>query len=215
MLSVAAYVIGLVISYLFGGIPFGFLAAKFIKGVDIRTVGSGNIGATNVSRILGKAGFAGVFVLDFLKGFLPVVVFAGVILHFAEGINGVSLRIILGLSAIIGHMFTPFLKFKGGKGVATSCGVFFGLVPVAAACALGVWVITLGIWRYVSLSSMLAAAALPAAFVLTNRESLGENAAITFFCALVALLVILRHASNIKRLVKGTESRIGRPDSKD
>ena len=210
MPNVAAYVIGIVISYLFGGIPFGFLAAKIIKGVDIRTVGSGNIGATNVSRVLGKKGFAGVFILDFLKGFLPVALFAGVILHFAEGINGVNLRIILGLSAIIGHMVTPFLKFKGGKGVATSCGVFIGLVPVAGACALGVWVITLGIWRYVSLSSMLAAIALPTAFILTDKESLGENVAVTLFCALVALLVIIRHASNIKKLLKGTETKIGR-----
>jgi len=209
MANVAPYVIGIAISYLFGGIPFGFLAAKVLKGVDIRTVGSGNIGATNVSRVLGKGGFAGVFILDFLKGFLPVVLFASVILHFAEGITSVNLRIILGLSAIVGHMFTPFLNFKGGKGVATSCGVFFGLVPVAAACALGVWLVTLGIWRYVSLSSMLAAVALPTAFILTNRESLGENVAITFFCALVALLVIIRHASNIKRLLKGTENRVG------
>ena len=215
MADVPAYVIGIAVSYLFGGIPVGFLAAKMIKGVDIRTVGSGNIGATNVGRLLGKAGFSGVFILDFLKGFLPVVLFAACIVRFAEGVNPINLKIVLGLSAIIGHMFTPFLKFKGGKGVATSCGVFFGLAPVAAACALGVWLITLGIWRYVSLSSILAAIALPTAFILTNRESLGEEHAIAIFCALVALLVIIRHASNIKRLAKGTENKIGRKKQQD
>lgn len=210
MHNAIVYIIGIIASYLFGGIPFGYLLVKIVKGIDIRTVGSGNIGATNVARILGKSGFALVFILDFLKGFLPVVLFSFIIISLRRDINEVNLKVLLGLAAIFGHMFTPFLKFKGGKGVATSCGVFFGVAPIATMIALGVWLVVLALSRYISLSSICAAIMLPIAFILTGKEAFRTERLITYFCILIALVVILRHTSNIKRLLKGTESKLGK-----
>jgi glycerol-3-phosphate acyltransferase PlsY len=208
------YLIGIAASYLFAGLPFGFIVVKAAKGIDIRTVGSGNIGATNVARILGKGGFALVFILDFLKGFLPVVLFTLVLARWGPDVSKVNLRVLLGLGAIIGHMFTPYLKFKGGKGVATSCGVFFGLAPLAAAIALLVWLLVFGLSRYVSLSSISAAAALPIAFIVTGvvrgNAPFGKEAPVTAFCIAIAVLVIVKHTSNVKRLLAGTENKFER-----
>jgi glycerol-3-phosphate acyltransferase PlsY len=208
--NVYIYIVGIVVSFLFGGIPFGFIIVKLVKGVDIRTVGSGNIGATNVARVLGKWAFAVVFILDFLKGILPVLLFSFLLFKLDEDIHLILLKVLMGLSAIFGHMFTPYLKFKGGKGVATSCGVFFGLAPLATAVALAVWLVVLGLSRYVSLSSMCAAAALPVAFILTADGPFAGERIITLFCMVAAVLVIVRHASNIRRLLKGTERKVGR-----
>jgi len=204
------YLIGAAVSYLFGGIPFGFVIVKVLKGIDVRTVGSGNIGATNAARVLGKGAFAAVFVLDFLKGILPVILFAPILVYFSENAAPVNLKVVLGLFAILGHIFTPYLKLRGGKGVATSCGVFFGLALPATAVALLVWLAVFGVSRYVSLSSICAAVALPIAFMLTGDDPLEKEIVITLFCIAVALLVIVRHTSNIKRLLKGTERKFGK-----
>ncbi len=183
--------------FILGSIPFGFIVAK-AKGVDIREQGSGNIGATNVMRVVGKKEGILVFVLDFLKGFLPVAYWARFTLFW--GLPGV----LAALGAVSGHMFTPWLKFRGGKGVATGFGAFVGLAPVPVLCAFGLWLFVLLISRIVSLSSILAAISLPF-FLYTFRV----QRSFFWFGVLAAVLVIVRHHSNIKRLIRGKEPRIG------
>ena len=183
--------------FILGSIPFGFIVAK-AKGVDIREQGSGNIGATNVMRVVGKKEGILVFVLDFLKGFLPVAYWARFTLFW--GLPGV----LAALGAISGHMFTPWLKFRGGKGVATGFGAFVGLAPVPVLCAFGVWLFVLLISRIVSLSSILAAISLPF-FLYTFHV----QPSFFWFGVVAAVLVIVRHHSNIKRLIRGKEPRMG------
>ena len=183
--------------FILGSIPFGFIVAK-AKGVDIREQGSGNIGATNVMRVVGKKEGILVFVLDFLKGFLPVAYWARFTLFW--GLPGV----LAALGAVSGHMFTPWLKFRGGKGVATGFGAFVGLAPVPVLCAFGLWLFVLLISRIVSLSSILAAISLPF-FLYTFRV----QRSFFWFGVLAAVLVIVRHHSNIKRLIRGEEPSIG------
>ena len=146
---------GLVIlSFFCGAIPFGYLAGR-ARGIDIRTVGSGNIGTSNVFRTLGKAWGVGVFLLDFLKGFLPTLA----ALHLVGGgfLPKDVLVLLVGMAAVLGHNFTPFLQFKGGKGIATSAGVLLAMMPSAASVAILVFAIVFVIWRYVSLASLTAA----------------------------------------------------------
>lgn len=194
----------LIVGYLIGSIPFGFLIAR-ARGVDIRKVGSGNIGATNVWRMVGKAEGLGALGLDVLKGLVPVLVIAPWL--GSEGRDLIAIA--AGLGAVLGHAFSVFLKFKGGKAVATSLGVMVSLVPWATLIAIGVFAIVVGASRFISLGSVLAALALVVGEVLTVEAPFdpGGRLALTLFCALVAGLVIVRHRSNIVRLVKGTESR--------
>lgn len=203
---VASALITLVLlSYLLGSIPTGFLVAK-AKGVDIRSVGSGNIGATNVFRILGKG--AGIFVLtaDALKG-------VGAVLLVAPGAAGLeassgslhpNFPALAGICAILGHNYTCWLNFKGGKGIATTAGVFAALAPAAFGIALAAWLVVFAASRYVSLASIVAAAALPLAVWLTGNGPLliGVSTAL-------GALAIYKHKANIQRLRAGTESRIG------
>ena len=207
----------ILLSYLLGSIPTGFLVAK-AKGVDIRSVGSGNIGATNVFRILGKA--AGIFVLtaDAVKGALAVGLLAPLIysefvrplptgaapasfLTFSQ--NG-GLLVVAGIFAILGHNYTCWLKFKGGKGIATTAGVFAALAPAAFGIALAAWLVVFAASRYVSLASIVAAVALPLAVWLTGNGGLLNGAA-----AALGALAIYKHKANIERLLAGTENRIG------
>jgi len=203
---IAGYILTVLIAYLLGSIPTGFLVAK-TRGVDIRTVGSGNIGATNVFRILGKA--AGVFVLlaDAAKGWLAVFVVAKLVSGWFYPEAGSLARewfaLCAGVAAILGHNYTCWLHFKGGKGIATSAGVLVALVPVPLLIILGVWIIIFALSRYVSLASISAAFALPFA-----AWAVGESRTITFVTAALAGLAIYKHKANIKRLVSGTENRI-------
>jgi glycerol-3-phosphate acyltransferase PlsY len=204
---VVAYIVVVLIAYLLGSIPTGFLVAK-ARGVDIRTVGSGNIGATNVFRILGKT--AGVFVLlaDAAKGWLAVFVMAKLIGGWLYPAAGPLTRdwfaICAGVAAILGHNYTCWLYFKGGKGIATSAGVLVALVPWPLVIILSIWIVVFALSRYVSLASISASFALPfAAWVV------GESTAITLVTAALAVLAIYKHKANIQRLIKGTESRIG------
>jgi glycerol-3-phosphate acyltransferase PlsY len=196
-----------VIAYLLGSIPTGFIVAK-ARGIDIRTVGSGNIGATNVFRYLGKP--AGIFVLlaDALKGWLAVAVVAKMIsAWFCPGASHTAqewLQIIAGIGAILGHNYTCWLHFKGGKGIATSAGVLVALVPLPLLIILAVWSVVFAVSRYVSLASIAAAFALPVASWLT-RQSL----TLVIVTSAMSLLAIYKHKANIQRLIKGTENRIG------
>src|SRR5262245_35355010 len=199
--AIVAYVLSAVVGYLLGSIPTGFLIGT-TRGIDIRTVGSGNIGATNVFRHLGVP--AGIFVLlaDAFKGWVAVIL-ATQLFHFwfIPGTGAVArewLGIISGFSAILGHNFTCWLHFKDGKGIATSAGVLVALVPSALLITLGIWIIIFVLTRYVSLASISAATALPFTTWLTQGSL--TMIAIT---ALMAGLAIYKHKPNIQRLLKG------------
>lgn len=201
------YILTFVVSYLLGSIPTGFLVAK-ARGVDIRKVGSGNIGATNVFRMLGKT--AGVLVLlaDAAKGWLAVFVAARLIGGWFYPAAGPQARewlaLVAGVAAILGHIYTCWLGFKGGKGIATSAGVLVALVPLALLVILGIWIVVFALSRYVSLASISAAFALPFAAWL-----FGESLTIILVTAALAALAIYKHKANIQRLIKGTENRFG------
>lgn len=188
-----------IVAYLFGAIPFGLLVAKS-RGIDIREKGSGNIGATNVFRVVGKGWGVFTFVLDALKGFIPSFVFP--LIGDVDPVWGV----LFGMVAILGHSFPVYLKFKGGKGVATSAGMLLGVAPLAVLAGFIVWLSTVLISRYVSLASILAAVAVAITVWVQNDKGLVVNVALT----VLALLVIWLHRANIKRLMNGTENRFGK-----
>ncbi|MGO8930385.1 MAG: glycerol-3-phosphate 1-O-acyltransferase PlsY [Limisphaerales bacterium] len=206
-MPVVGYILVVLIAYLLGAIPTGFLVAK-ARGIDIRAVGSGNIGATNVFRILGKT--AGVFVLlaDAAKGWLAVFVVAKLVAGWLYPAAGPLARdwfaICAGVAAILGHNYTCWLYFKGGKGIATSAGVLAALVPGPFLIILAIWIVVFALSRYVSLASISASFALPFAAWLV-----GESTTIILVTAALAALAIYKHKANIQRLIKGTENRIG------
>ncbi|MGC2211525.1 MAG: glycerol-3-phosphate 1-O-acyltransferase PlsY [Candidatus Korobacteraceae bacterium] len=202
-----------VCSYLLGSIPFGYILVRVFEGVDVRSIGSGNIGATNVARS-GRKGLAiATLVLDAFKGWLPVFLVLSLPALKLPQIAAFSpaqlhtLAAVAALTALIGHMFPVWLGFHGGKGVATGLGVFLALAPAAALLALLVFAITVALTRYVSLGSVLAAGFFPAFVYWLERDTFPAPALI--MCAAAALLVILRHHQNIARLWAGTESRFG------
>lgn len=200
---VLSYIVTALVAYLLGSIPTGYLVAK-ARGIDIRTVGSGNIGATNAFRILGKA--AGSFVLfaDALKGWLAVQLVAGIVATIFPGAPLENLRIAAGLAAILGHNYTCWLHFKGGKGIATSAGVLLALVPWALAIILSTWIVLSLATRYVSIASISAAFALPFATWFTTGHDIG----LTAVTGAMGALAIYKHRRNIQRLREGTENRI-------
>jgi glycerol-3-phosphate acyltransferase PlsY len=188
-------VLFLFIAYLLGSVPTGLLLARMVGGVDIRTAGSGNIGATNVYRTLGRTVGVMTLVGDCLKGLLPVLV--------AKQLGYAEIWILaIGLAAFLGHVFTIFLRFKGGKGVATALGVFLGVAPLAVSIVLLVFIIIVWVTRYISLGSILAAAAMPLAVWLLKASPVQIS-----MTAVVALIVIAKHHENIRRLLSGTESK--------
>jgi glycerol-3-phosphate acyltransferase PlsY len=197
-------------AYLLGSVPFAYLIAKAVRGIDIREVGSGNVGATNVGRALGRKWGILVFALDVLKGFLPTL--AALLLHGCRiGEPELPLGVALaGFAAVAGHNWPVFLKFKGGKGMATSCGVFLAVFPLGLLIAVGVWAAVVALTRYVSVGSMVAAATLLACALLLGRDPFGAGKFLTALAAVAAVLSIVRHRANIGRLVQGTENRIGR-----
>ena len=189
-----ALVVVVVAAYLTGSIPTGLLLGK-AYGIDVRTEGSGNIGATNLYRTVGRKVGIITLVGDCLKGLLPVllVTFSTLPPEFAAWV---------GLAAFCGHVFSVFLRFKGGKGVATALGVFLALAPLAVAIAIVLFAVLMFIWRYVSLGSIAAAAVMPLAVFL-----LGESSTVTTVTFIIALIVIARHHENIKRLLSGSENK--------
>ena len=185
----------LIAAYLLGSVPTGLILARMVGGVDIRTTGSGNIGATNVYRTMGRTVGIMTLVGDCLKGLVPVVV---------AGQMGFGERWVLaaGLAAFLGHVFTIFLKFKGGKGVATALGVFLAVAPAAVGIALVIFIAIVAATRFISLGSITAAAAMPLAVWLLGAGPLHIG-----MTAVIALIVIVKHHENIRRLVKGEESK--------
>jgi glycerol-3-phosphate acyltransferase PlsY len=182
-------------AYLLGSIPTGLLLARAF-GVDIRTAGSGNIGATNVYRTLGKRVGILTLVGDCLKGLLPVLA-----AHYLFGFS-VEWLALTGLAAFLGHVYTLFLRFKGGKGVATALGVFLALSPLSVLAALAIFAFVLWKWRYVSLASITAAASIPLLITLLDRQRV-----IILMSIIISAIVIAKHRDNISRLRAGTENR--------
>jgi acyl phosphate:glycerol-3-phosphate acyltransferase len=201
---VLAFIVIAAAAYLLGSIPTGYLVAR-AKGIDIRTVGSGNIGATNVFRILGKPAGIFVLVMDGLKGFAACSWMADFVFQsFAVAPDqSENLRILAGICAVLGHNYTCWLKFKGGKGIATSAGVYFALAPQAVLIAISAWIVLFLLTRYVSVASIASAVALPTAVWFT-KDSVLLGAVTT----VLGLLAIYKHKGNIQRLLNGTESRI-------
>jgi glycerol-3-phosphate acyltransferase PlsY len=200
-----AYISIVVAAYFLGSIPAGYLVAR-AKGIDIRTVGSGNIGATNAMRVLGRPAGIAVLLVDALKGYAAVAWLSPCLMNLFNSppAEAETLRVVAGIAAVLGHNYTCWLKFKGGKGIATSAGVYFALAPLAVNIALGAWIIVFLLGRFVSVASIAAAVALPVAVWFT-KDSIFLGVVTTA----LGLLAIYKHKGNIQRLIRGTESRVG------
>ena len=211
------WVYTLVAGYLLGSIPWAYIIGRF-NGIDIRKHGSGNVGATNVLRVLGKKWGYVCFALDFLKGVLPVLAATLLARDAAGGLDAFA-PVIAVFATVAGHVWPVWLDFKGGKGVATAAGTLVPLAPLPALAALRVWVVAFKISRYVSLASIIAAAAVPLAafglrfgginpFPLVLYDSL--QTVLLGVCIVLAVLIIGKHHSNIRRLLNGTENRFAK-----
>lgn len=188
------------ISYLLGSIPFGYMLVRWQRGIDVRTTGSGSIGATNVMRNLGLVGFIATFLLDFAKGAAAVLL--------ASRFTSADPRWVAtaAVASVAGHCFPVWLKFRGGKGIATATGVFAALAPAHLLIVLLFFVLVVSIWRYISLGSIIAAALFPILLYVWNKPS----PPLVVGAAISAAIIIGRHHSNIRRLLGGTESKVGR-----
>lgn len=198
----------IVAGYLLGSIPFGLILTKIFGGADIRKSGSGNIGATNVARVVGPAAGILTLLLDAAKGALAVWL-AG---HFAE--HRATPMMLAGLAALVGHCFPVWLKFKGGKGVATALGVFAMLAPLAVLGAAVFFFVVVLLWRYVSLGSVSAAAAMPLLVYFLWAPGHAPPLVVTFGTLFAAALIIVKHDANLQRLVDGTEPKFSFGKSK-
>ena len=198
------------VAYLIGSFPSGYVAGR-MRGLDIRTVGSGNVGATNVTRVLGKQFGYPVFAVDFLKGLVPVLL-ARVIAQRCQldSIQSDLCAAVAGIFSVIGHSYPVWLGFKGGKGVATSLGVIFGISWIAASVMCVVWFAVFKITRYVSVASIAAAIALPAAMITLLFLHELQSTVLVYFSLFLAGIVVIRHRSNMSRLLNGTEPRFVR-----
>jgi glycerol-3-phosphate acyltransferase PlsY len=203
-------VLVLVASYLLGSIPFGYLAGR-TAGIDIRKVGSGNIGATNVVRMLGKRYGYPVFALDFLKGLGAVKISIAIATAMRpEWGSSEMFGALAAASSVIGHSFPPWLNFRGGKGVATFAGALLGLMPVATLIGVVIWILVFWLTRYVSVASVATAVALPLVICVMTRLNQGDGKALFYSSLCIAALVIWRHRSNLSRLMRGREPRFTR-----
>jgi glycerol-3-phosphate acyltransferase PlsY len=183
----------ILVSYILGSIPFGYIIAK-MKGIDITKLGSGNIGATNVGRYLGKPYFFIVLFFDAVKGFIPTILF--------KLLFGLEYGILAGLFSVIGHSYSIFMKFKGGKGVATGLGVSIALIPIETIIGFGVWFLVLMIFKIMALASIISAISVFIVVLFLEKSLL-----IKIVCGIIAVLIVLRHKSNIERIIKGTEPK--------
>jgi glycerol-3-phosphate acyltransferase PlsY len=200
---------GIIISYLVGSIPTAYIFGRLLKGIDIRKFGSGNVGATNALRVLGRGPGISVLVLDILKGFIVVTLLADILSSAVTGASVETLRIIFGLSCICGHNWTVFLRFKGGKGIATTFGFLLGLaikiggLKVILALSVITWLIIFFMSRIVSLSSVITGIAL-SVYMFAFKQS----NTLKFLSIILAIFIIIRHKSNLKRIFQGKEPRL-------
>lgn len=202
---IVSYIVIVAAAYLLGSLPTGYLAGKAC-GLDIRTVGSGNMGATNVFRVLGKGAGTVVLVVDGLKGYAASAWLVDLSSQWLTMPHAQieAFRIVAGICAVLGHNYTCWLAFKGGKGIATSAGVYAALAPVPVIVGIATWAVVFVLTRYVSIASIAAAAALPAAVWL-----LSDSLLLQIVTTALGALAILKHKGNIQRLLNGTESRFG------
>jgi glycerol-3-phosphate acyltransferase PlsY len=201
------YILIAIVAYLCGSIPFGYLLVRLFLKSDVRQTGSGNIGATNVARTGAKGLAVLTLLLDAVKGFIAVLFATLYVAHVPQPAT-VDVRLIpafAGLFAILGHLYTVWLHFRGGKGVATALGVFVGLAPTPVGIVLGLFAIVVFFTHYISLGSILAAAAFPFVVYAVHRDQLPRAA--YAMIGLSSLLIIWRHRTNIQRLISGTENR--------
>lgn len=196
--------------YFIGSIPTAYLAGRLLKGVDIRTIGSGNVGASNAMRLLGKTWGITILLFDAVKGLIPILCILHFALHADKHVERYAL--IGAFACIIGHVFPIWLNFKGGKGVATGMGVMIALVPTAVTVVLPIFVLVVYLSRYISLGSILAAALLPAAFFIDHDFM--SHRELFVFVVVACLFVIYKHKANIKRILAGTENKLGQKKDK-
>ncbi len=194
-----AQLLSFAISYLIGAVPFGLIFTKYFSNVDVRTIGSGNIGATNVLRASGKKAAIFTLLADCLKGFLPVLIVQSL---FSDDLA----TALTGAATVLGHIFPVYLKFKGGKGVATSFGVVLAVAPLIGLACIIVWLLAAFLWRYSSLSALIAFACYPIITFSTSFVSRKPLAALSLF---IFGMMYYRHRENIKRLIAGMEPKIG------
>jgi len=200
---------GIILSYIIGSIPTAYIFGRALKGIDIRKHGSGNIGATNAMRVLGKRAGITVLLLDALKGFFPVFFIGGFLMHRQAAVSADLLFMFLGLAAICGHNWTVFLNFKGGKGVATTLGVMVALsfkiagLGAVLLCLIAVWFIVFLFIRIVSIASVITAVALPVLLHLFKQPL-----SVVSMGVILAFFAVIRHRSNIRRFLKGEEPRL-------
>ncbi len=196
------FLTGIIASYLVGSVPFGLLIAKGVKGIDLRQHGSGNIGATNVFRVVGKKWGILALLLDAAKGYAGVWVAAR---FFAGG--EVYEELVFGLAAIMGHSFPVWLRFKGGKGVATSLGVFLAIVPVPTLIAFGLWAAVFAVVRIISVASLSAAVMFPVLIFVLCRNQPGFGGVLSV-AVLLAAFIVYTHRANVRRLLRGEEKKL-------
>jgi len=202
MAEVGAFTLSLLFAYLIGAIPMGYVMARIFKGIDIRKQGSGNVGATNVLRTVGKLPAIITLLFDISKGAIVILLIGGYAYKYLGLIDQDFYRCLLGFTAICGHIWPVFLKFKGGKGVATTIGVMAVISPFTLLISLGIWVLVFTITSYVSVSSLVFGVALPVAATIS-----GQNLFIIIFTVTLCILNTYKHKDNIKRLSKGEESK--------
>ncbi|MBK8494719.1 MAG: glycerol-3-phosphate 1-O-acyltransferase PlsY [Chitinophagaceae bacterium] len=195
----------IIVSYLIGSIPTALIISRRFFGIDIRDYGSGNMGATNTFRVLGSRYGTMVMVFDILKGMAAVMLYNFLPFYVNNDLERTNLMLGLGLSAVIGHVFPVFAGFKGGKGVATLLGMVLAIQPVIAVSCIGIFILVLFLTRYVSLSSILAAVALPICVLWIWNEN---ELLYRVFALIVAILVVVTHQKNIGRILRGVESRV-------
>jgi glycerol-3-phosphate acyltransferase PlsY len=201
------YLAVILAGFLVGSLPWGLWMGWIIKRQDIRNLGSGNLGATNVFRQMGPWAGLLVLLLDSAKGYVATAIFPG-LLPGAE--HYPYLRLVGGLAAVTGHILTPFASFRGGKGVATSLGVFLGLAPLAAGMSFGVWILFVALSGIVSLASIIAALILPVAIYLTRATVRNQWEAVLVLALFLMIIVFIRHKTNFRRLLNGTEKSLWR-----
>ncbi len=200
--------IGIIISYLAGSIPTAYIFGR-VKGIDIRKQGSGNVGATNALRVLGKKVGISVLIIDILKGFISVVLIGNIIAAKTDLLSSENLRILLGLACVFGHNWTIFLNFKGGKGMATTLGVLLGFATQISGVkniliiTILIWLVIVFISRIVSLASVASVVALPVLMIIFKQSN-----TLMILSFILSVFVILRHKANLKRIIEGKEPKI-------